>query len=252
VDRFPGGRIPVLAPITWDANGWPNVQFGSPGKWGTTYAYPLPKRPVKPVTGTDVFNGTALGPQYEWNHNPDNTKWSVGQGLTLQTATKTDDFFMARNTLSHRILGPKSSATIQLDISGMVDGDKAGLATFRYDAAWIGVAKSGATATVQMVDNVLMGDSGGWHTTNKGTVVASQNLSGNSVWLRCTADISSGAATSRFSYSIDGKTFTDVGGTHRMADGAVFFVGDRYGIFNFGTKNLGGKVVVNSFTLAAA
>jgi beta-xylosidase len=26
-DAFPGGRIPVLAPLTWSADGWPTVQL---------------------------------------------------------------------------------------------------------------------------------------------------------------------------------------------------------------------------------
>lgn len=87
VNSYPGARIPVLAPLTWDANGWPNVQFASGDKWGSTYPYPLPKHPVKPITGTDTFASSTLGPQYEWNHNPDDSKWAVGGGLTLRTAT---------------------------------------------------------------------------------------------------------------------------------------------------------------------
>jgi beta-xylosidase len=249
VNRFPGGRNPVLAPVTWDSQGWPNVQFTG-GGWGSSYAYPLPKHPVKTVTGTETFNSTTLGPQFEWNHNPDNTKWSTGKGLTLQTATKTDDFFVARNTLSHRALGPKSVAEIELDVSGMIDGDTAGLAIFRYDAAWIGVSMSGSTKSVQMTDGVLMSSSGSWKTTNKGSVIASKALSGNSVWLRCSTDISGSPGYATFQYSTDGSSYTSLGQQHKMADGAIFFVGDRWGIFNFATKNLGGKVVIKSFKIS--
>lgn len=248
VNRYPGGRIPVLAPVTWDANGWPNAEFVD-GKWGSTYQYPLPKHPVKTITGTETFNSTTLGPQFEWNHNPDNSKWSVGQGLIMQTATKTDDFFMARNTLSHRILGPSSTCTIKLNYSSMVDGDKAGLAVFRYDAAFIAVSKDGTTITVQMVDKLLMANSNGWKTTQKGTVIASDDISGGTIWLRVNADISTGTSAAKFAYSVDGSTFKALGQTHTMLDGAVFFLGDRYGVFNMGTKSLGGQVVVNSFTI---
>jgi len=251
VNRYPGGRIPVVAPITWDKDAWPNVQFASGNKWGSTYTYPLQKHLVKSITGTDNFNSTSLGPQYEWNHNPDNSKWSVGQGLVLQTSTQTDDFFMAKNTLSHRILGPKSSCTIRLDYSSMIDGDRAGLAVFRYDAAFISVLKSGSTTAVQMVDSLLMTNSNGWKTSNKGTVIASQNISGGAVWLRINADVSVTPSTATFAYSVDGKSFTNLGQTHKMADGAVFFMGDRYGVFNMGTKSLGGKVVVDSFTITS-
>ncbi|KAF3021045.1 hypothetical protein E8E14_012228 [Neopestalotiopsis sp. 37M] len=171
--RWPGGRFPVLAPITWDDNGWPNVVFTEENTWGVTYPYPLPRRDLETIVNkTDFFSGDTLGPQYEWNHNPDATKWMVtDEGLTLSTATVTDDFFMARNTLTHRILGPVSAATIELDISKMADGDHAGLALFRYNTGSIGVLKSQDAISVQMVDNIIMSPVDGWHTTSMGDVI---------------------------------------------------------------------------------
>ncbi|KAF4847949.1 putative beta-xylosidase [Colletotrichum siamense] len=62
LEAYPGGRIPVLAPIYWDEEGWPHVEFVD-NQWATTYPLPLPERPVKPITGTDNFE--TLGPQYE-------------------------------------------------------------------------------------------------------------------------------------------------------------------------------------------
>jgi hypothetical protein len=57
-----------------------------------------------------------LGPQWEWNHVPDTTKYSTtSSGLLLKTATVTFDLYAARNTLTHRILGPTSTATIKLN-----------------------------------------------------------------------------------------------------------------------------------------
>ncbi|KAK2813179.1 hypothetical protein FQN50_000857 [Emmonsiellopsis sp. PD_5] len=249
VNRWPGGRLPVLAPISWDSEGWPHVEFVGDNEWGSSYPYPLPEHPVKPITGTDNFTTDTLGPQYEWNHNPDNSKWSVGQGLTLQTATVTDDFFSARNTLSHRALGPTATVTIHLDHSAMADGDKAGLAVFRYDAAWIGVSKSGDGTRLEMVDDLLMEGGGGWKTVNKGKVVEGADISGNEVWLRVDCDIND-ANTAAFSYSTDGSSFTPLGQTHTMEDDVLFFMGDRYGVFNFATKELGGEVVVKSLTIS--
>ena len=56
-----------------------------------------------------------MKPKWEGNHNPDHDKWSVNNGLTLRTATATNHLYWARNTLTHRIQGPTSTATIQLD-----------------------------------------------------------------------------------------------------------------------------------------
>jgi beta-xylosidase len=77
VDSDPGGRVPVLAPISWTSDGWPRITTAN-GAWGTSYPFPnLTSRPVKPVTGVDTFHGTTLGPQWEWNHDPDTSKYSV-------------------------------------------------------------------------------------------------------------------------------------------------------------------------------
>ena len=151
VDAYPGGRVPALAPITWTADGWPQMQTVN-GGWGASLPEAEHRRrpkPVKPMIGTDTFTGSTLGPQWEWNHNPDNTKWSVDNGLRLQTATVTNDLYSARNTLTHRIQGPTSTATIELDYSALRDGDRTGLAMLRNSSAWIGVRRdNGATRVV--------------------------------------------------------------------------------------------------------
>lgn len=212
VDAYPGGRVPVLAPVTWTPDGWPVVQLVD-GAWGTSYpapAVPAPPRQVTPMTGVDTFDGTTLKPRWEWNHNPDNTKWSAGNGLTLRTATVTGDLYRARNTLTHRIQGPTSTATVQLDHTAMRDGDRAGLALLRDSSAWIGVKRDGGTARVVMVNGLSM--DGSWNTTGTGVEVASTAVPAGSVWLRATADIRPGAARSgTFSYSTDGTRFTRLG-----------------------------------------
>ncbi|WP_330343533.1 glycoside hydrolase 43 family protein [Streptomyces longwoodensis] len=251
VDAYPGGRVPVLAPITWTADGWPVVQLVN-GAWGTSYpspAVPAPPRQVIPMVGTDTFDGTALKPRWEWNHNPDNTKWSVGNGLTLRTATVTNDLYWARNTLTHRIQGPTSTATAQLDHSGMRNGDRAGLALLRDASAWIGVRRDGDTTRVVMVNGLTMDSS--WNTTGTGTEVASASVAGSSVWLRATADIRPGAVRSAtFSYSVDGTTFTRLGPAFPLGNDWRFFMGYRFALFNYATQALGGAARFTRFDLS--
>jgi beta-xylosidase len=248
VDAYPGGRIPVLAPINWSGDGWPSVQTVN-GGWGATYPKPniQTTRTVRPMTGTDTFTTAALGPQWEWNHNPDDTKWSAGSGLRLQTATVTGDLYSARNTLTHRIQGPQSSATIELDYSAMADGDRAGLAMLRDSSAWIGVRRDGATTRVSMVNGLAMNSS--WNTTNTGTEAASATVSGGRIWLRATADIRPGSGRqARFSYSTDGVNFVALGTALTLNNAWQFFMGYRYGFFNYATRSLGGAVTVRQFT----
>jgi beta-xylosidase len=202
------------------------------------------------MIGTDRFAGTALGPRWEWNHNPDNTRWSVNNGLRLQTATVTNDLYAARNTLTHRIQGPSSTATIELDYSAMRDGDRAGLVLLRDSSAWIGVRRDGGTNRVVMTNGLTM--DGSWNTTGTGTEAASAGVSGGRIWLRISADIRPGAGRqARLLYSTDGTTFTQLGPAFTMGNDWRFFMGYRFGIFNYATQSLGGVVTVPRFDLTA-
>jgi beta-xylosidase len=250
VDAYPGGRVPALAPITWTADGWPVLQTVN-GRWGTSYPYPNvppPPRQVKPMIGTDMFAGTTLGPQWEWNHNPDTSRYTVNNGLRLQTATVTNDLYAARNTLTHRIQGPTSTATIELDYSTMANGDRSGLAMLRQSSAWIGIKRDNNATRVVMTDGLTM--DGSWNTTGTGTERASANVSGGRIWLRVKADIRPGSGRQAlFSYSTDGTNFTSLGPAFTLNNAWQFFMGYRYGIFNHATQALGGAVTVRRFDL---
>ncbi|WP_431907913.1 family 43 glycosylhydrolase [Micromonospora carbonacea] len=247
IDAYPGGRVPALAPINWTSDGWPQIQTVN-GAWGGSYPNPLPTRPVKSMIGNDTFPGTTLGPQYEWNHNPDNTKWSVNNGLRLQAATVTTDLYKARNTLTHRIQGPTSTATIELDYSTMRDGDRSGLSMLRNSSAWIGVRRDNGANRVVMTNNITMDSN--WNTTNTGSEIASAAISGGRIWLRVNADIRPGAGRqARFSYSTDGTNFVSLGNALTLDNNWPFFMGYRFGVFNYATQALGGSATVRSFNI---
>jgi beta-xylosidase len=252
VDAYPGGRVPALAPIGWTSDGWPTLQTVN-GAWGSTYPKPnIPAsgRTVKPMIGTDTFTTAALGPQWEWNHNPDNSRWTSGSGLRLQTATVTNDLYAARNTLTHRIQGPTSTATIELDYSTMRDGDRAGLAMLRQTSAWVGIKRDNGATRVVMTNGLTM--DGSWNTTGTGTEVAGTTVSGGRIWLRATADIRPGSGRqARFSYSTDGVNFVSLGNALTLDNSWQFFMGYRYAMFNYATQALGGAVTVRSFTQTA-
>jgi beta-xylosidase len=250
-DAYPGGRMPTLAPITWSGDGWPTLQTVN-GRWGATYPRPnLPWHPVAPMTGTDTFAGTTLGPQYEWNHNPDTSKFSVNNGLKLSTATVTNDLYNARNTLTRRIQGPSSTATVQLDYSTMANGDRSGLAMLRDQSAWIGIRKDNGGTRVSMTNGLTMSTSG-WTTTGTGSEQAGAAVSGGKIWLRIKADIRPGSGRqATFSYSTNGTTFTNLGPAFTLNNDWQFFMGYRFGLFNYATSALGGSVAVSQFAVSA-
>jgi beta-xylosidase len=249
-DAYPGGRMPTLAPITWSSDGWPVLQTVN-GRWGATYPRPnLPWHPLASMTGSDSFTTGALGPQWEWNHNPDTSKFSVGNGLRLSTATVTNDLYNARNTLTRRIPGPSATATIQLDYTGMANGDRAGLAMLRDQSAWIGIRKDNGATRVSMTNGLTMSTSG-WTTTGTGTEQAGATVSGGKIWLRVSANIQPGSGrTAGFSYSTNGSTFSPLGPAFTLNNDWQFFMGYRFGVFNYATSALGGSVTVNQFAVS--
>lgn len=247
-DAYPGGRVPTLAPITW-SNDWPILTTVN-GRWGSTYPKPniTTSKTVASMIGPDTFTGSTLGPRWEWNHNPDTGKFSVGNGLRLSTATVTNDLYNARNTLTHRIQGPTSTATIELDYSAMANGDRAGLAMLRDSSAWIGVRKDNGVTRVSMTNGLTMNTS--WATTGTGTEAAGATVSGGRIWLRVSADIRPGSGrTATFSFSTNGSTFTTLGPAFTLNNAWQFFMGYRFGIFDYATQALGGAVTVRRFDL---
>lgn len=250
---YPSGRLPVLAPITWGSDGFPVFVKGSNNGWGKTYKRPsLPSKPTAPLTGTYRFDGPALGPTFEWNHNPDTTRFSLNRGLTLQTASNTTDLYAARNTLTHRVFGEYPVGTLDLDFSAMADGDRAGLAAFRDRSAYIGVHREGSKYSIVAVHNMTIDEFAG-NTLDLGRVIDSARVREGvrKIWLRTTMDARpNGSREARFLYSYDGKKFVELGGPYELYTGWAFFLGYRFGIFNFATKALGGAVKVASFTSA--
>ncbi|EKG09699.1 Glycoside hydrolase family 43 [Macrophomina phaseolina MS6] len=249
---YPAGRMPVLGPVTWGSDDFPVFVDGSNGGWGVSYPLPLPAHPLPSWTGTDAFRGTSLGPAWEWNHNPDPSKYAVNNGLTLSAATVTDDLYAARNTLTHRIHGEFPVGTVAIDFSNLADGDRAGLAAFRDRSASIGVHRDGDTYTIQVVHGMTQ-DESTWATTSKGTTVATAPVPGGAkkVWLRAALDArASGTKAANFSYSFDGDEFEQLGRPYTMWTNWAYFMGYRFGIFNYATKKLGGSVAVSSFSSA--
>ncbi|KAJ5811306.1 Arabinanase/levansucrase/invertase [Penicillium riverlandense] len=224
---YPAGRLPILAPITWTSDGWPNLTTVD-GGWGSRHE---------------------LSPNWEWNHNPDPTKYEVGNGLRLWTTTVTDDLFTARNTLTHRLYGPFPTATIEIDFQHMEDGDRCGLAAFRDETSWIGIVRNGQKYDLEMVSGMTLNETNFQQTSSLGNITDKIEIRRGQVWLRGTLDArTDGDLQGYFSYSQDGYHFHPFGGNFSMRSEWEFFQGERWGIFNYATKQLGGSIHVSSFT----
>lgn len=245
-DRGAVGRIPYLVPMTW-ADGWPVL--GVDGKVPETLDIPTGAQGASGVSGivaSDEFERAPGEPDlplaWQWNHNPDDAHWALLPNpgrLRLTTGRRDDALVDARNTLTQRTFGPTSSATTALDVSGMKDGDYAGLAALASRYGFVGARMEGGEKRIVMVQ--VQADSL--------VEVEGPRLAGDRVFLRIDADFEDQADRAFFYYSFDGDGWTRIGEPLQMVYTLEHFMGYRFGLFNFATQEAGGFVDFDYFRL---
>lgn len=223
-DRGPIGRTPNLEPVTW-VDGWP--MLGVDGKGVATHKKPSVGKsyPVKVPATSDEFNTAKLGLQWQWNHNPDNGKWSLTErkGNMRLHASFANELTKARNTLTQRVQGPVSEAIVEIDVTSLKDGNVAGFGIFQSPYAYIAVQKNEGKKRLIMVNN--------------GKVIDSlSNFVPNKIQLKANATHIGFIAS--FSYSVDGKQFIPFGNQLAMGLG-LDWTANRFALFNFSTEREG-------------
>ena len=191
-------------------------------------------------------NGSNLDLVWQWNHNPDNTKWSLTDRpgyLRTTTGRISNDIHNAKNTLTQRTFGPESSGSIAIDVSHMKDGDYAGLAAFQYYYGFVGVKMSGTTKSIVMV----RGSSNDSNVKSTPVEVASIPIEQNRVYFKVECDFKNMADNAYFYYSLDGNTWTSIGEPLHMNYYSSHFMGYRFELFNYATKTIGGYVDFDYF-----
>lgn len=252
------GRCPNLQKVTWK-DGWPTIGKDGDGRPEKRRAKPkLPrKKGAKPgerhLATTDGFRGKRLGHQWQWNHQPDNSKWSLTERpgfLRLHTASVTKNFYDARNSLTQRILCrmdgegrmQPGSGTVRLETKGMRDGDIAGIAVLQSPYAMVGVVKRGKRKFVVWRTDTL---DTGENAPPKKSLVEPIRSDVTAICLRASVDPNNGEV--QMSWSYDNKSFTPIGEKVRLHFSLLTFVGMRYAIYNYATKSLGGHADVDWF-----
>ena len=227
------GRIPYLMPLQWK-DGWPMLGDEN-GKIAKVQRIPGGGKKCKErISASDEFKKAKLDIVWEWNHNPDNSLWSLTERkgfLRLKTGKVVNNIFEARNTLTQRTYGPKSEASIRIDISQMKEGDHAGLSTYCSQPGTIEVVVENGERYLLMTDR----------TEEKARIAINADV----VYLRANADFTTDDAI--FLFSQDGKEWKQLGNSFHMVFNLEHFVGNRFAIFNYATKQSGGWVDVDWF-----
>ena len=249
------GRTVCLMPMTWE-DGWPMVGLkGNLGRAPRTWFMPGTKlgcysvgeepQPLRaPYDRSDDFNystkrqqGPGLKPVWQWNHNPDDKLWSLHGGRLRIQSQPAEQLMWARNTLTQRVIGPKSVATVELYTKGMKDGDVCGLGNINVPCSWVGLVKQGNQLSLRCFEQL----------TND-TVTVSVGLSDGKIYLRMNGDYDNDQA--QYAYSTDGKTFHTIGRTMPLSYQLISFQGSRHALFAFNIKGKqGGYAEFDNFTV---
>lgn len=249
------GRMPVLFPMTWSEDGWPVV--GDSHSAAITYEKPVKGGKVKNLFESDDFNiqspkksNSRFGARqdklklcWQWNHVPDNEGWSLTDRkgwLRLKPTSVASNIREARNSLTQRVYGPQCSASVKMDVSGMKDGDCAGLSSFQNRYGYVGVKYEGGKKFLFMHKSTEKGDA-------VGKEIETVPLEQNNVWLKVDHDFTNLTDKASFFYSLNGKDWKQIGDALQMHYDWPDFCGYRYALFDFATKSTGGHVDFDYF-----
>lgn len=251
------GRPQCLEPVTW-IDGWPIIGvdededgIGEPVK---RHKKPIDGYPITAPSSDDDFSSDTLGFQWEWNHNPRNSHWSLTERpgwLRLKASKVLDDapdhgpkinqwtnndgsdtaFWRASNTLSQRIMGiTTGTAVAKFDISGMQPNQLAGFVRYGgvYNLLGVEMAKDGTKHLFYM--------------NSFAEKTIGPQISSDHIYIRT----SNARDKATYEYSFDGKAFKAFGPSFTIAFGK--WTGDRLGFFTWNEKQDAGYIDVDWFT----
>ncbi|MDO9552478.1 glycoside hydrolase 43 family protein [Rhodonellum sp.] len=238
------GRVPYLVPVTWE-DGWPVL--GVAGKVPMELDLPESKGLMPGIVASDDFKrkkrDADLPLVWQWNHNPVPDLWSInGKKGTLRLKTDRVDqgVLSARNTLTQRTIGPESMGTIKIDVSGMKEGDFAGLTLLQKDYGLIGVRVQDGQKKLVMKKASDASES----------EIETVAFVGDSVLLRAVCDFHERKDEAKFYYSLDeGKNWKQLGDILQMKYTLPHFMGYRYGLFYYSTQQPGGHADFDYFKI---
>jgi len=249
-DQGPYGRVVLLEPMSWKDD-WPiigiNTNASGTGEPVTTYHKPKVTPTVIPSTpaDSDEFNAPDIGPQWQWQANPQ-PGWAFSSAalgvlrLTAIPPTKGDtNLWNIPNVLTQKLPGPAFTVTTKVTFLSTFVGEETGLVINGQSYAYIGIVHTSEGLAVHSFQR-LHAD---------GADVANDSparpIKGNTVYLRATVQsdalltlhgVHTGAIAT-FSYSENGTGFTTLGQPFHAEPGR--WIGATVGLFALGTSNAG-------------
>ncbi len=243
------GRMTFISPITW-SNNWPIWgPSNAPGRVPATAPIPIAGKPAYRISTSDDFSSSTLGLQWQFNHNPDNSRWSLTDrpGFLRLHPTSATNFWYARNTLIQKGLGPSSSAVVKFDLSHLSNGDTCGLGALGKSNVTIAVTCNDTSNYTLSLNSIASLDSTKDNLST--TTLATDPYTNAIIYLRLTMDFIKSKGT--VLYSLDGRNWQQLGSAGNLAYDWLTgtFQGEQYAIFCYNPQPTTGYLDVDWFRM---
>ena len=243
-DKGAYGRVLHLNPMKW-VNDWPviGVDRDGDGCGDPVSRYRKPKTdktyPIETPVESDEFDTRKLGLQWEWHANyQDVFGFTTNMGYVRiyghELSPHFKNFWEVPNLLMQKFPAEEFTATAKLKVSAKDDGQLSGLIIMGWDYSWIGVEKQGEKF---LLKQAVCKDAEQGNLEQVSTLAVLEpsrkfeaGLFPNyerEIYIRVHVDK---GAYCRFSYSLDGKKFTEAGTLFKARQGK--WIGAKVGMFS--------------------
>lgn len=242
-DKGAYGRVLHLNPMKW-VNDWPviGVDRDGDGCGDPVSRYRKPKTdktyPIETPVESDEFDTRKLGLQWEWHANyQDVFGFTTNMGYARiyghELSSHFKNFWEVPNLLMQKFPAEEFTATAKLKVSAKDDGQLSGLIVMGWDYSWIGVEKQGEKF---LLKQAICKDAEQGNLEQVSTLAVLEpskkfeaGLFPNferEIYIRVRVGKE---AYCRFSYSLDGKKFTEAGTLFKARQGK--WIGAKVGMF---------------------
>lgn len=243
-DKGAYGRVLHLNPMKW-VNDWPviGVDKDGDGCGDPVSRYSKPKTdktyPIETPVESDEFDTRKLGLQWEWHANyQDVFGFTTNMGYARiyghELSPHFKNFWEVPNLLMQKFPAEEFTATAKLKVSAKDDGQLSGLIIMGWDYSWIGVEKQEEKF---LLKQAVCKDAEQGNLEQVSTLAVLEpsrkfeaGLFPNyerEIYIR--VHVGKGAYC-RFSYSLDGKKFTEAGTLFKARQGK--WIGAKVGMFS--------------------
>lgn len=243
-DKGAYGRVLHLNPMKW-INDWPviGVDKDGDGCGDPVSRYRKPKTgktyPIETPVESDEFDTRKLELQWEWHANyQDVFGFTTNMGYARiyghELSLHFKNFWEVPNLLMQKFPAEEFTATAKIKVSAKDDGQLSGLIIMGWDYSWIGVEKQGEKF---LLKQAVCKDAEQGNLEQVSTLAVLEpsrkfeaGLFPNyerEIYIRVHVDK---GAYCRFSYSLDGKKFTEAGTLFKARQGK--WIGAKVGMFS--------------------